>query len=229
VTYAVNIPNQLTLARLVLAIVFVVVLSMFSAEAWPANRGLLQAGFWIFLTAAITDILDGKLARLWGQVTSFGRIVDPFVDKVIVCGAFLLFASQQFYDPATGRNLTGVTPWMAIIILSRELLVSALRAHSEASGQDFAAMWLGKLKMFIQSFTACAVLGTLGFAFLEPLRIVATISVWVTVIVTTLSMITYLQRARDFLFSARALGASSVSRDAPLSPHPPRPPAEANA
>lgn len=198
----INLPNQLTLARLVLAIVFFALLSCFDARQLEQQRWLLQVCFWLFLAAAVTDFLDGLLARMMGSVTSFGRVLDPVVDKVMVCGAFVLFAGHNFWG-APG-NITGVAPWMAVVILSRELLVSAVRSDSEARGEEFGAIWIGKLKMFIQVVTVCVVLGQLAWnlGWLEPLRIVC---VWVAVIVTAASALSYVHRARAFLLTKSAL------------------------
>ncbi len=111
-------------------------------------------------------------------------------------------------------NVTGVEPWMAIVILARELLVSAVRAHSESEGRAFGASWFGKLKMFIQSATVCVVLGQLawdvhwlvwGVQWAIPFRQAC---VWLTVIVTILSGIPYVHRAQAFLLSSAALGGA---------------------
>jgi CDP-diacylglycerol--glycerol-3-phosphate 3-phosphatidyltransferase len=212
----VNVPNQITLGRLGLAIVFFVLLSLFSAERLEESRWLLAAAFWVFLLAAVTDVIDGLLARAWRQETSFGRVLDPVVDKVIVCGAFLFLASDHFFDRARGVNISGVQPWMVVVILLRELLVSALRMHSESRGQSFAASWAGKLKMFIQSVTICVLLGHL--AWYEQLRPLAQVFVWITVIATLLSIAAYLHRARLLLadgFSAAGAAAGDGSAAAP--------------
>jgi CDP-diacylglycerol--glycerol-3-phosphate 3-phosphatidyltransferase len=199
----INLPNQITLGRLVLATVFLAMLSWFDATQLSRQRWLLQICFWIFLTAAITDILDGLLARITDSVTTFGRIVDPVVDKVIVCGAFVLFASHHFWDGHV--NITGVRPWMVVVIIARELLVSAIRSHAEQQGIDFGASWAGKLKMFLQSLTVCVVLAQLAWdiAGMAPARIAC---VWLTVIVTALSAVPYVHRARAFLLTSTALG-----------------------
>jgi len=201
----INVPNQITLARLLLAIVFFVLLSFYSTTD-SARHWILSASFWVFLVAALTDIVDGWLARTWKQVTAFGRICDPVVDKVMVCGAFAFFASDLFQDPHTTTNVTGVRPWMVVVILLRELLVSALRSFSEAHGTDFAANWVGKLKMFIQSATVCVVLGVLAW-FPSRLAGLKTAAVWATVLVTGLSILAYLHRARALVLSAAALGS----------------------
>lgn len=208
----INLPNQITLGRLGLAIVFFALLSCFDARQLADQRWLLHVCFWLFLVAAITDILDGLLARVTDSVTSFGRILDPVVDKVMVCGAFVLFASHVFWDGHV--NITGVQSWMVLVILTRELLVSAVRSQSEAEGRAFGAAWTGKLKMVIQSATVCVVLGQLAWQLdgLAPLRIAA---VWLTVIITALSAITYVHRARDMLLTSTALAGSSPSVEKP--------------
>jgi len=201
----INLPNQITLARLVLAVVFFALLSCFQAEDIADLRWLLHVSFWVFLVAALTDIVDGVLARMMQSVTSFGRILDPVVDKVMVCGAFVLFASHHFWDHNLHTNITDVRPWMVLVILTRELLVSAVRSHAEGAGQEFGASWAGKLKMFIQSATVCFILAQLAWKLdaLRPLRLGL---VWLTVLVTALSALSYLHRARAFLLTNAALG-----------------------
>jgi CDP-diacylglycerol---glycerol-3-phosphate 3-phosphatidyltransferase len=218
----INLPNQITLGRLGLAIIFVALLSCFDARKLTDLRWLLVGAFWIFLVAALTDILDGLVARMMRSVTTFGRILDPVVDKVMVCGAFVLFASHQFWDGHV--NITGVEPWMVVVILSRELLVSAIRSHSEGEGREFGASWMGKLKMFIQSATVCVVLGQLAWQFdsLVPVRIAC---VWLTVVVTAVSAVSYAHRARAFLLTSAAMGGTpspppSTGPQAPKDPTP---------
>ncbi|HPC22548.1 MAG: CDP-alcohol phosphatidyltransferase family protein [Phycisphaerae bacterium] len=210
----INLPNQITLGRLLLAAIFFVLLSLFNASDADNLRWLIVVSFWIFVVAAISDILDGFLARWLKQETPFGRVVDPIVDKVMICGAFVFFASPKFYVPgvdgAPGDYITDVKPWMAVVILSRELAVSGIRAHAEAGGEKFAALWAGKLKMFVQSVTALVILAEIGWN-LKGVRPVSTALVWLTVIITVLSIISYLRRAHSFLLSSAALGATSAT------------------
>lgn len=213
----INVPNQITLSRLVLAVIFFVLLSWFNADKLDSQRWLLQVCFWIFLVAAITDIIDGMLARLMQSVTSFGRILDPVVDKLMVCGAFVLFASHHFWDTDRNLNITDVRPWMVVIILSRELLVSAVRSHAEGAGQEFGAAWIGKLKMFIQSATVCFILGQLAWK-LDALEPVRTAAVWATVAITILSALVYVHRARAFLLTTHALGGAAQPPTTPDRP-----------
>ena len=200
-----NLPNQITLARLCLAVLVLALLSCFDARQLDGQRWLLNACFWLFLVAGVTDVLDGLLARMLRSVTSFGRILDPVVDKIMVCGAFVLFASQHFWDGH--NNIADVQPWMVVVIVGRELLVSAFRAESEAEGREFGASWVGKLKMFFQCVAVCVVLGQLAWN-LESLAPLRTAAVWVAVAVTAMSAVSYLHRARTFFLSNAALGAA---------------------
>jgi len=107
---------------------------------------------------------------------------------------------------------------MVIVVLLRELLVSAIRSHSEGLGQDFAATWSGKLKMFVQSATVCVVLGQLAWYYHgkeEQLAWVRVSCVWLMLVVTTLSMVMYIRRAYSFLLSSAALGAASGAEKSP--------------
>ena len=106
-----NVPNQITLSRLGLAILFVALLAQYSQR--NPQPLLLDIANALFIIAAITDILDGYLARKWGMETSLGRVLDPFVDKVLVCGTFVFLAGASFRD-AQGHQTTELQPWMAL-------------------------------------------------------------------------------------------------------------------
>ncbi|MDA0659416.1 MAG: CDP-diacylglycerol--glycerol-3-phosphate 3-phosphatidyltransferase [Planctomycetota bacterium] len=126
-----NLPNIITMARLVGA---VIVFVLIGCKAY-------QVALIVFLIAAATDWLDGYLARRNNQVTQFGRILDPFVDKMLVCGTFTFLVAE----PASG-----VQAWMAVVVFGRELLVTALRSFLEQQSADFSASWSGKVKMVVQ-------------------------------------------------------------------------------
>jgi CDP-diacylglycerol--glycerol-3-phosphate 3-phosphatidyltransferase len=134
-----NVPNQLTIARLVLSVIFFVAMTF--------NWYLTALG--LFLVAVATDWVDGYWARKYGQITQLGRILDPFADKVIVCGAFIFLAAVP---PPRGEWLSasGIAAWMAVVVVARELLVTALRSFFEEGGTDFSAKWAGKWKMAVQ-------------------------------------------------------------------------------
>ena len=129
----VNLPNALTVLRLVLVPVFVVL--GLQSQSWSA----LWAAFVVFAVAAITDRFDGELARSWGQITDFGRIADPIADKALtLCGFGLL--SYQGYLPW----------WLTILIAVRELGITAMRAFFLRRGVVVSANQAGKLKTFMQ-------------------------------------------------------------------------------
>jgi CDP-diacylglycerol--glycerol-3-phosphate 3-phosphatidyltransferase len=178
-----NLPNQLTSLRLALS----VVLFCFIAT------GNYMTGFWLFLVAAGTDWLDGYFARKYGQVTTLGRILDPFADKVIVCGTFIFLAAiKEITDVRWGLQA-----WMVVVIVGRELLVTALRSFIEDRGSDFSAKMSGKLKMVLQCIAASACLFYLSY---QPPQAkhaadwcwwVMVLSVWSAVALTVYSGVVY--------------------------------------
>lgn len=195
-----NLPTKITIGRLGLAIIFFVLLSQYSQR--EPNFFLLDIAIVLFVVAAVTDILDGYLARKYGQETALGRILDPLVDKVLVCGAFVIFAGSGFVD-ADGHNVTEVSAWMVVVVVGRELLVTGLRGFNESVGKSFGASVYGKAKMWTQCIAAPAILLVVAHEQawqLGPIAgtIKATLA-WATVIVTALSMVQYLSRSRHIL------------------------------
>ncbi len=187
-----NVPNQLTTARLGFAVVLFALLTLCDPLTAAAPRVLLVLSFCVFVIAAVTDFLDGYLARRWAQESTFGRIADPFADKVLVCGTFIFFATPQF-------DFAGVASWMVVVIVARELLVSALRAESEAGGGAFGADWTGKLKMVTQSITIGLIFAVAAFEVLAGLSGLAVVLVWLTVLLTIASGLAAVSRAWRFL------------------------------
>jgi phosphatidylglycerophosphate synthase/phosphatidylglycerophosphatase A len=209
-----QIPNALTIARIVVAVMFFVVLSFWRYPESPIAQGrpdpwLFLAAF-LFSVAAATDYLDGFLARRWSVVSTFGRIMDPFADKLLVIGGFVFLAGPGFSawgamgagaEPGArfgGGSITAVESWMVVVILGRELLVTSVRATMESRGIDFSASTSGKLKMVLQSITVPAVLLLLNV----PVPVEGDLAgwlirvlVWSTVIVTAWSGVPYVVRA----------------------------------
>jgi CDP-diacylglycerol--glycerol-3-phosphate 3-phosphatidyltransferase len=146
----VNLPNAITLSRLVLTGVFVAGTSFASA-----------AGHWValvsFIIAAISDFLDGYLARKLGLVTPMGKLLDPLADKVLVCSAFVYLSAA------------GLCPvWVTVVILAREFLVTGLRQIAVEAGQVLAADRLGKWKTGLQLTFCIACLAWFAFQSLDP-------------------------------------------------------------
>lgn len=212
----VHIPNLLTLSRVVLAWVFVGLLSLVHnpelvseptdidrlGEIAHPSSGLIIAAAVVFIIAAITDALDGHLARKWNAITKFGRIMDPMADKLLVLGGFVMLATPSFrttlMPSETQLQLSAVAGWMVVAMLMRELLVTSIRGVYEADGVDFSAGSLGKAKMILQSITIPMVLlivalgspvpGTTG-------RLIIVLLVWATVITTLISGVPYIFQA----------------------------------
>ena len=193
-----RIPNSLTMIRVALAAIFIAALSLYrhpDQHAWALPVGAL-----LFLIAAATVALVGFLARRWRVVSLFGRVMDPFADKVLVLGAFIVLAGPSFVSPDSGRVVSGVAPWMAALILARELLDTSIRAAYESQGVNFAASISGKLKMLFQSGVVPAVLALVWLA--PPAALeggwawwTANALVWATVAITLLSAWPYIAKA----------------------------------
>src|SRR5688572_8713448 len=160
-----HVPNAITFSRLILAVVFFAMLSWYQYEG-RGDPAFLNIAFFIYLIALITDWADGFLARRWHVEGAFGRVVDPFVDKVLVIGSFIFFAGKNFIIPDTApeghigvvKTISGVVPAMVVIILARELFVTSFRGLCESTGQAFGAAFSGKLKMVFQSVTILVIL-----------------------------------------------------------------------
>jgi CDP-diacylglycerol--glycerol-3-phosphate 3-phosphatidyltransferase len=201
-----HVPNLLTTGRLVLAGVFFALLGYYQYEG-RGSPSLLNVAFIVYCVALVTDFLDGYLARKWKVEGAFGRVVDPFVDKVLVIGSFIFFAGKNFIIPDTAAKyvvstITGVAPWMVVVILARELLVTSFRGLGEGAGQNFGAAFSGKVKMVVQSVTILVVLVYVNyFAVMHGtpaekyFRWFRDLCVWVTVIVTVFSGLAYVRRA----------------------------------
>lgn len=183
--YRAKLPNALTLGRLVLTIVFIAALSF----ADPAEAPVRDWAIWacvLFIVAALTDAADGYLARKWNAVSKFGRIMDPLADKLLVLGAFVMLAGRDL------GGISGVAPWMAVVILFRELLVTTARSVLESSGVDFSAAWSGKIKMILQSVAVPLILIDIATS-AEPGPL-AIWSAWAATIATAVSLVPYLTR-----------------------------------
>lgn len=202
-----NFANGITLARLVVTLVCFAALELIPDPQQP-DRTLAWIAFIAFVFAAATDFVDGWVARRFGQVTAFGRVADPFVDKVLVCGAFVFLAGAGFRAP-DGTQASGVQPWMVVLILGRELLVTGLRGFSESRGISFGAKGIGKAKMVLQSIAAPVLMFCVAHVdhwsgWSAVSTYVKPALVWVTLLVTALSMLPYLVQSKQILAEADA-------------------------
>ncbi|MEZ6095399.1 MAG: CDP-diacylglycerol--glycerol-3-phosphate 3-phosphatidyltransferase [Pirellulaceae bacterium] len=189
-----NVPNQISMVRLGLSVLLFVAMPF----QW------YWAALVLFLVAAGTDWVDGWWARKYNQVTQLGRILDPFCDKILICGAFILLAVAMGTQDRLPWYAT-VTGPMAVIVVGREMLVTALRGFIEQSGGDFSAKMAGKLKMVFQCVAVAA--GLIALAILkEPdatvpnwLLYVLIFFVWLSVLSTIQSGIGYIVAASKML------------------------------
>ena len=184
-----NIPNMITMARLFMTVLVFVCMQL-AVSAEPLNLTLAWVAFWLFIIASVTDFLDGYLARKWNLVTAFGRIADPFADKILITGTLVMLL--QF--PAATEILTF---WYVLIVIGREFLVTAIRGVMEASGQEFGADQLGKWKMVTQCWTVGALM--LLICGVEWLEWPAIAGYWVSLVLTVVSGLNYVVKARHVI------------------------------
>lgn len=194
---AVNLPNAITLSRLVLTGIFV------AAVGFPGNPGYAIALI-TFSVAAATDWLDGYLARKMGLVTPLGKLLDPLADKILVCAAFVFFSAQ----PAGGYHCP---VWVTALIIAREFLVTGLRQIAVEAGQVLAADRLGKWKTTFQLVFCITGLvwltlekssgGLFGLLrdLANPAGWLMPVSLWTAVALTMISGANYLKGSRHLL------------------------------
>jgi CDP-diacylglycerol--glycerol-3-phosphate 3-phosphatidyltransferase len=193
-----TLANKVTSIRFLLCILYYILLSMAAGKPSAARDvTLLATIFALNQVIAWTDLLDGYLARKYKEVTHFGRIADPLVDKILVVGSFIFFL---VLDPLPKI----FTAWFAVVVLGREFLVSGIRGAMEAAGIPFPASVWGKIKTAIQNVTV----GTgLGYACWFPearwTELLTIGLMWATLVATVMSGVTYVLSARKFLGSER--------------------------
>ena len=187
-----NLPNKISAARLVLAVVFFILLPL--KFYWVSLA--------VFVIAAGTDWVDGWYARKYDMVTKLGRVLDPFCDKILICGAYVLLAVEMGSDFLWFEKIAG---WMAVVVVGRELLVTVLRSMIEGAGGDFSAKMAGKLKMVFQCVAVGACLVGLALVSTEResiplwLQVIIIGSVWISVISTIHSGLLYVKAAGSYL------------------------------
>lgn len=172
-----NLPNKLTMFRVVLIPFFVVLLLV---DITPYDNWIALA---IFIIASLTDLLDGKIARKYNLVTNFGKFMDPLADKLLVCSALICLVEMERIDA-----------WMVIVIIAREFIISGFRLVASDNGVVIAASYWGKFKTTFQMVMIC-----LMIANLEALSLVTLIVTWAAVILTVVSLADYLIKNRGVM------------------------------
>jgi CDP-diacylglycerol--glycerol-3-phosphate 3-phosphatidyltransferase len=137
-----NLPNRLTVARLILVPIFVALMSI-------DNTLALFIAYLVFVTASITDYLDGSIARSRNLITSFGKLMDPLADKILMASAFIMVMTIPELR---------IPPWTLVAIFAREFLVTGARSLAASDGVVISANWWGKMKTIFQMTYVCAFL-----------------------------------------------------------------------
>jgi len=187
-----NWANRITLSRLALTVLFVVSLN----SSWQYAR---TTALGIFLIAGLTDFIDGEIARRYGIITNFGKLMDPLVDKIMLAAAFISLVP-----------LKAVPAWAATTVVARDFLITGLRLMASAKGRILPAESLGKQKTSWQVITVLFFLGLfsaseLRFAnegsiwWLRAWNQAGPILVWITVILTLYSGLAYAWRHRELI------------------------------
>jgi phosphatidylglycerophosphate synthase len=209
-------PNALTDQRNFLAAAVFATLNFYPYP--DVHVAMANLAIVLFLVAVTTDALDGYLARKWQVESAFGRLMDPFCDKVLILGAFIYMTGPRFAFEREDRlegvvyMATAVYPWMVMLILARELLVTGIRDIIVSGGVSFGSLWSGKAKMILQSIAIPIVLIlTVNFHPAEnawAMRI-CQVLVYVTVLVTVWSGVPYIVGLRRMLLEQKRDGTES--------------------
>ena len=173
-----NLPNKLTVLRVILIpffVVFMLVDVLGAYDKWVALA--------IFIVASLTDLLDGKIARKYNLVTNFGKFMDPLADKMLVCSALICLTA-----------LDKLPAWITIVIICRDFVISGFRLVAADNGVVIAASYWGKYKTTFQMIMVCLLIAELA-----PLALVTTIVTWIAVILTIVSLVDYLVKNRSVL------------------------------
>ena len=166
-----NLPNKLTIMRVILIPFFVFFLL---SPYFPAYGNYIAVA--IFIVASLTDMLDGKIARKYNLVTNFGKFMDPLADKLLVCSAMICLI-----------ELDRLAAWIVIVIIAREFIISGFRLVASDNGVVIAASYWGKFKTTFQ------MIGVVLLIFNIPaLSTLTTIIVWIALALTVISLVDYI-------------------------------------
>ena len=174
-----NLPNKLTVLRVIM-IPFFVVFMLTDLGGKYGNYIALA----IFAVASLTDLLDGKIARKRGLVTNFGKFMDPLADKLLVCSALICLVEMD-----------RLAAWMVIVIIAREFIISGFRLIASDNGVVIAASYWGKFKTTFQMIMIILLILDLGGSF----TVTETAVTWIALILTVVSLLDYLWKNRGIL------------------------------
>lgn len=189
-----NLPNKLTVFRVILIVPFVLILlGGYAQWDWftALFGGILEytdyIALGIFIVASLTDLLDGKIARKYNLVTNFGKFMDPLADKLLVCAALICLI-----------ELERIQSWIVIIIISREFIISGFRLVAADNQVVIAASYWGKFKTTFQMVMVC-----LMIANIDALSLLTQIVMWIAVVLTIVSLVDYLVKNKGVLLDGK--------------------------
>ena len=181
-----NLPNKLTIFRVILIVPFVLLLLGGSGDwSWFSVPYADYIAVAIFIIASLTDLLDGKIARKYNLVTNFGKFMDPLADKLLVSSAMICLVEM-------GR----LPAWIVIIIISREFIISGFRLIASDNGIVIAASYWGKFKTTFQMLMVIVLILNIQDTFFQVLGVILT---YVALILTIVSLIDYIAKNKDVL------------------------------
>ena len=175
-----NLPNKLTVARVVLIPFFV-----FFLLNDAMNPNFKWIALVLFIVASLTDLLDGKIARKYNLVTDFGKFMDPLADKLLVCSAMIGLI-----------ELGRIEAWIVIVIIAREFIISGFRLIAADNGRVIAASYWGKFKTTFQMIMV--ILMICNFE-VSPLPLITQIIKWIALVLTIVSLVDYLIKNKDVM------------------------------
>ena len=175
-----NLPNKLTIMRVILIPFFVFFLL---SPYFPAYGNYIAVA--IFIVASLTDMLDGKIARKYNLVTNFGKFMDPLADKLLVCSAMICLI-----------ELDRLAAWIVIVIIAREFIISGFRLVASDNGVVIAASYWGKFKTTFQMLMVIVLILDIQMPFFQ---ILGTVLTYVALILTGVSLIDYIVKNKDVL------------------------------
>lgn len=189
-----NLPNKLTVFRVILIVPFVLVM-LGSHARWGWFMAVFGGiadyadyiALGIFIIASLTDLLDGKIARKYNLVTNFGKFMDPLADKLLVCAAMICLIEMD-----------RIPAWIVIIIISREFIISGFRLVAADNRVVIAASYWGKFKTTFQMVMVC-----LMIADIEALAVLTQIVMWIAVVLTVVSLADYLVKNKGVLLDGK--------------------------
>lgn len=183
-----NLPNKLTIFRVILIVPFVIIL-LGGEAGWFGNNLLIPdiVALAVFIVASLTDLIDGKIARKYNLVTNFGKFMDPLADKLLVSAALIALVDM-------GR----IPAWVVIVIISREFIISGFRLIASDNHVVIAASYWGKFKTTFQMIMVCLMIVNLGTMF-HWMQILTDVIMWIALALTVISLVDYLVKNKGVM------------------------------